>query len=156
MDLTKKFRVTRKTSKKGMIIFIIGVIVFTCISFFVATYIDNKNRDSLLKNEGFTTALVTKIELTGHPVVSCIVWQIVIKGNTYTFHEDCSDKDISYDSLIGKVFPAIYDTTSKHHYQISSSDHILIFPNDFKQFNIPFPDSLKWVLKFNKKYKIVN
>jgi len=43
--------------------------------------------------------------------------------------------------FVGKTFPAIYSPNT-------NSLKILITPGDFEKFNIPFPDSLKWVLSY--------
>jgi hypothetical protein len=53
---------------------------------------------------------------------------------------------VGWQRLIGKKFPVIYDTTNPE------NNHMLIFPDDFNDWNLPFPDSLKWVLKFNDRY----
>lgn len=55
------------------------------------------------------------------------------------------------DSLIGKTLPVIYDTTAKNVKNSTFAACLLITPDDFKKYNIPFPDSLKWVLKYIKK-----
>ena len=43
--------------------------------------------------------------------------------------------------FIGKVFPAMYAHKT-------NTLEILITPQDFEKFNIPFPDSLKWVMPY--------
>lgn len=43
--------------------------------------------------------------------------------------------------FIGKYFPVIFSPKSKN-------SELLISPEDFEKFDIPFPDSLKWVLKY--------
>jgi hypothetical protein len=43
-----------------------------------------------------------------------------------------------------KYFPVMYDP-------ILGTSKLLIEPSDFKRFNLPFPDSLKWVLKYLKQ-----
>src|SRR5690606_5193877 len=41
----------------------------------------------------------------------------------------------------GRYFPVMYDP-------IFRSSKLLIEPSDFKKFNLPFPDSLNWVLPY--------
>lgn len=43
-----------------------------------------------------------------------------------------------------KYFPVMYDPHL-------CSSQLLIEPSDFKRYNLPFPDSLKWVLKYLKQ-----
>ena len=40
-----------------------------------------------------------------------------------------------------KYFPVMYDPKM-------GSSQLLLYPLDFKRFNLPFPDSLKWVLQY--------
>ncbi len=43
-------------------------------------------------------------------------------------------------NLIGRTFPAMFSAKNE-------KIEILITPEDFKKFKIPFPDSLKWVIE---------
>ncbi len=47
--------------------------------------------------------------------------------------------------FVGITFPVIYDPS---HPEINN---ILVSPENFKAFNIPFPDSLKWTLNYVDK-----
>jgi hypothetical protein len=57
--------------------------------------------------------------------------------------------DNSFENIRGlsdfenKYFPVIYDT-------VLGTSRLLIEPSDFKRFNMPYPDSLTWVLKYLK------
>ena len=44
----------------------------------------------------------------------------------------------------GRYFPVMYDPKL-------GMSQLLIEPSDFKRFNLPFPDSLKWVLPYFKE-----
>jgi len=44
-----------------------------------------------------------------------------------------------------RYFPVMY------YPELGGHSQLLIRPNDFKEFNIPFPDSLRWVLKYMEK-----
>jgi hypothetical protein len=46
------------------------------------------------------------------------------------------------DNLVGKSFPVVYDKDDEN------NNMMLITPKNFERFNIPFPDSLEWVLKY--------
>lgn len=58
--------------------------------------------------------------------------------------------DIMKDSLLKKTFPVVYDTTAKGSRYVPFPVYLLITPDDFKKFNMPFPDSLNWVRKYIK------
>jgi hypothetical protein len=77
-------------------------------------------------------------------------YNYVVKGISHSGTLNFS-KDITKDSLVGKTFPVIYDTTAKNGNNSILAACLLITPDDFKKYNIPFPDSLKWVLKYIKK-----
>lgn len=44
-------------------------------------------------------------------------------------------------NFVGKTFPGMYSTKT-------NTLEVLIAPADFKKFDIPFPDSLNWVLQY--------
>jgi hypothetical protein len=44
--------------------------------------------------------------------------------------------------FIGTSFPVVYSPSNP------SNSILLIRPKDFKRFGVPFPDSLRWVLKY--------
>ena len=48
---------------------------------------------------------------------------------------------VKENSFIGKYFPIVYSPRI-------NLGQILITPEDFKAYNIPFPDSLRWTLDF--------
>ena len=47
------------------------------------------------------------------------------------------------DEFIGKVFPVIVSVVTKN-------STILVTPRQFKEYDIPFPDSLQWVIAYAK------
>jgi hypothetical protein len=150
IDLSKKVG-TSILTRKQVIIRIVVIIVFTVVAEFVASIIDNKNKNSLFNNEGFTTGeIIKRVYFGKNGNIPGFMWQATLKNKTYTYHDKVSD---SFDcrALVGHKFPVIYDTSSNNYYQILGSQHILIFPENFKYYNIPYPDSLKWVLKYRIK-----
>ena len=47
-------------------------------------------------------------------------------------------------AFCNKYFPVMYDPKL-------GTTQLLIEPSDFREFNLPFPDSLKWVLKYTNR-----
>lgn len=121
--------------KKTLIfIFLISLIVFFIIK--------NKNdKNQRLKNNGvYTTGKIVGITK-------------VFKSGVFLDFEfkDLNGKIIDGSELsqfsnhtifIGKHFPVIYNSDTPADYQI------LMTSEQFKEFNIPYPDSLKWVDKY--------
>ena len=62
------------------------------------------------------------------------------QGKTYEEPSPSTLNSGVYD-FIGKTFPAIYSPKYE-------ALEILITPTDFEKFDIPFPDSLNWVMKY--------
>ena len=50
--------------------------------------------------------------------------------------------------LDNKNFPIVYNLKFNNMFS-----YLLIFPEDYSDFNIPYPDSLKWVLPLIRKIK---
>lgn len=48
-------------------------------------------------------------------------------------------------SLFEHSFPVIYNTNKP------SQSEVLVFPSDFAEFDLPFPDSLRWVLEYDRR-----
>lgn len=46
--------------------------------------------------------------------------------------------------FLGKIFPIVYDSVDP------SFNKILIFPNEFMEYGMTFPDSLEWVNKYRR------
>jgi len=55
------------------------------------------------------------------------------------------NRDDFRNYFLGKSFPVIYSVKD------ISNSRTLIFPSDFEEFNIPFPDSLNWVKQYIEK-----
>lgn len=49
-----------------------------------------------------------------------------------------------YKIFLNKKFPVVHSSENP------KINEMLIFPEDFKKYNIEFPDSLNWVLPYNK------
>jgi len=48
------------------------------------------------------------------------------------------------DDFVGRYFPVMYSPN------LGGQSQLLITPDDFIRFNLPYPDSLKWVLVYLK------
>jgi len=68
-----------------------------------------------------------------------IDYQTTIETTFYSDHRGCGQCFNLAPQLFTHPFPVIYNKNDK------SLHRILIVPDDFKEFGIPYPDSLNWV-----------
>lgn len=116
---------------------------FACIVliglFIISIIWTNKDHNDLKKNGVIVEAQIIRVNLGGKTSGG---FQCLIKYKN-------EEKELSSPStllkgsfdFIGKTFPAMY---------LPGKDilEILITPRDFEKFNIPFPDSLNWVMPY--------
>lgn len=51
---------------------------------------------------------------------------------------------VKYNYFDGKYFPVIFSSIDP------DNNKLLVFPDDFKSWEMPFPDSLNWVIQYQK------
>lgn len=118
------------------VVLLLGIVIF-----FIYVYVTNVYyRPKAIKNNGIVLNAWT------------LEWKFDSKGSRslqYEFYYN-TKKIIGYTTprnnrgninFVHSYFPVIYDT-------IDGYKEILIDPKNFKRYNIAFPDSLKWVLKY--------
>ena len=101
--------------------------------------------DKKLRKEGvLTTAVVTDCKFGYRGGIS-FIYEFILEGklikNKKSFMEIVPSKGANF---LHKSFPLLYLETSP------SNNQILISRYSFEEFKIPFPDSLKWVIEFEK------
>lgn len=70
--------------------------------------------------------------------------RFIVNGVEYTFSQIVYDVDYAYGRhFLGKTFPVIYEKGNPYNCEL------LILPENFQHINMPYPDSLKWVQKYN-------
>lgn len=107
--------------------------------FIISIIWTNKDHDELKKKGVIVEAKIIRVNFGGKTSGG---FQCLIKYKN-------EEKELSSPStlvkgsfdFIGKTFPAMY---------LPGKDilEILITPRDFEKFNIPFPDSLNWVMPY--------
>jgi hypothetical protein len=122
-----------KNSNKIFWIFISIIILFIGFWSFYRTY-------ELKSNHVLLTGRIIEIASTNKssPVFLC---EIFYEGNRKIISSTTSISKMNL--FIGKYFPFIYSNKI-------NGGKILITPEDFNQYGILFPDSLKWVLPYIK------
>ncbi len=115
-----------------------GVLIIAGL-FILIIFFRNRFQNDLKRNGIIVNAKIIKVNIAGKGSGG---FQCSFDLNGKTFEEPTPStiRSNRYE-FIGKRFPAIY--SSKY-----ETLEILIAPKDFEKFNIPFPDSLNWVLKY--------
>jgi hypothetical protein len=118
----------------------IAISIILIIAVFCVLFLIYRNRQ--LKNDGII--VYGKIIGHGYSAKSPILefkYSFVYKGKIY---ERWGDARVDYSSdFIGKTFPVQYSPKL-------GIGEMLITPRDFAKYGLPFPDSLKWVLPYQK------
>jgi len=121
---------------KNRIAFISGLCIFALLMVFIGI-----RQNSLPKN-GVIVNGHTLYWAAGSYMSMDLTYEFVYKGERKE-----SDKPINKIRGLrvfeNKYFPVFYDPNL-------GQSQILIDPADFKKFNVPFPDSLSWVLSYFK------
>ena len=120
--------------RKSFFVVIIGLTLL--LAFIVYR---NKNQRDLKINGTLLSARITGVNLGGKTSggFDCL---LSIKNKIIETTSPSSLKRGKFD-FIGKTFPAMYSPNT-------NTCEILITPIDFEKFNIPFPDSLNWVMEY--------
>ena len=124
----------------------IGFCILTIIMIFYAQLISKPRLSRLKKNYiidvGFTYSHIWGTWHKNSP--PSLKYKYWINGKEYK--DDIQIKKIRPSVLgihfIYKSFPVAIDSTDL------SNSKILVTPDDFKEFNLRFPDTLNWVLKY--------
>ena len=116
--------------------FWIGLLVFIIL----VVYNINSTNNELKKNGIVLNARI--IDITGGGKSSLTFkYTFAFEGSNYE-REDAT-QIIGKSLFIGKTFPVIFSPKSK-------VSRLLMGPKNFQNFDIPFPDSLTWILEYRK------
>lgn len=121
-------------NKKSLVVMAVGLCLL--IAFIIAR---NLNQDDLKKNGVIVQAKIVRVNFGGKLSggFNCL---IDYKGEHIELPSSSSLKRNKFN-FVGKTFPAMYLPSNE-------TLEVLITPVDFKKFNIPFPDSLNWVMQY--------
>lgn len=125
-------------------LFYSGVLLFILMFIGFARW----NRYLLQTDRLQTSGVVYNIRRTGRANMVRIAYRYTVNNSTYKSTTIYSEKKLSrenWGALINKSFPVVY------HRKMKFLSVMLISPEDFQEFGVPFPDSLKWVLPLFKE-----
>lgn len=118
---------------------IVGFIVLA-ILFIGVVVLRNWTQDDLKKNGVLVKAKIVLVNFGGKGSNGGFQCKFDYKGKTIEHASPSTVKSGKYN-FIGKSFPGMYSPGT-------GTFEILITPTDFEKFNIPFPDSLNWVMEY--------
>ena len=128
------------TNKIKTKIFYASMIILALLFFLFARY----SRWLLEKNHLVTIGYIDDVKIIGRERFVNIKYHYLANGDTCFDDASFNQRQITYEKfklLNKKWIPVVYHKSATR--LISCP---LIFPNDYKDFNVPFPDSLKWIL----------
>ncbi len=133
------------TNKTKTRIFYISAIMFIVAFIWFARF----TRHYLEADHEIANCFIDEIKTVGREQYVLVKYQFNVNGKAYKSSASFSQKIMSFENfklLENKSVPAAYNL--KYGKMLS---YILIFPDDYKDFNVPFPDSLNWILPLMKK-----
>jgi superfamily I DNA and RNA helicase len=113
------------------------------IIFLVIEYQKSTNNKELMSNHAFTTGQFSG-EIIQYKKGSNGPWYICnykVNGKTYTVSEPIHLCRKLENDLFMRSFPIVYDSTNP------GIARVLVFPFEFEELNLEYPDSLKWIIE---------
>lgn len=98
-----------------------------------------KNWGILTHDTAFTIGRVTETRYVPRSFYDKINYEYSVDGKIFSDESGVSVKREYARCFVGKYFPVVYSTID------TSINELLVAPDDFQRFNVPFPDSLNWV-----------
>ena len=118
------------------------------LSFVLYVYFKETGKYKKLREKGIiTTGYITDFKnaaKTSHDMI----YSFVYKGQKYNDNATGMESSLvlnNKEKIIGKCFPVLFYKDDP------KINDILMFPEDFKHYNLNFPDSLSWVLQYEEK-----
>lgn len=115
--------------------FTIGVILLVLIYLLVS--------ESQLEKNGILLNAKTTRWISGAKMNVTIEYEFYYEGKKYTAN-NAFNKFRGNQNFENRFFPVMY------YPKLGGHSQLLIEPSDFERFDLPFPDSLKWVLPYLK------
>lgn len=124
-----------------LIVLAVFLIVIGSLSYYYNRDDLNKEKAEFDSRKRFTTATVISFKMRGFKAVAA----------DYTYTYDVKNKIYSgdfqalsgSDAFLDKKFLVAYDSINPQ------NNYILVFPRNFQELGLTFPDSLRWVIQYN-------
>ncbi len=126
------------------IISIIIIITIGLIIYLTGKKSGDNYKKNILNKPTLTTGIITNVELKGR-LGNFVEYHFDFNRNTIYSNGNAHNEYAPLKNfIVNKQFPVIFSSVNPNY------NMILILPEDFKEYNVPFPDSLKWVLQYVK------
>jgi hypothetical protein len=122
------------TNRQGNQIIFIIVIIFI----FLTIYSINRTNTELKKNGIIVNATITDVIYPSKDI-SEFQYIFYYQGKKYT-DEGATGIQTKW-LFIGKSFPALFSPKT-------GNSELLMPPKNFEKYNVPYPDSLQWILQY--------
>ena len=114
-------------------------ILFVAVCFFISKSNEKSLKAIILKDSIIVTGQVDSFHPSGNKYSCTIQYSFLLGVHTFSKESSSYKYEPLNRHLVGKTFPVIVNIRNDKY------NRILILPEDFKEFGIPFPDSLQWV-----------
>jgi len=132
-----------KMKKNTLLASVIAILLIICCTFYLVSEKNKKSlRDKILIKQNISTGIIVKYT-HGYKSIAKYEYRFQFNGKDYYSNSSSSSFVDNYvtigNTVVNKSFPVIFNTEDP------DLSKLLIVPDDFKEYNIPFPDSLNWV-----------
>lgn len=142
IETGKIMRIKQKIKKRIQVV--ATVLLLAPLAFLMLRAVVLTN--SLRRHPVLTTASVTHYYPDHKKNGGSFAFTYQVDGKTYEGETGIASlfSDRGYD-FVGKTLPIVYDSTNVE------MSMLLITPGGFKEYKLPFPDSLKWTRKYFRR-----
>lgn len=138
----------KKLNRIQIFTLLIGFVVLL-LPLIIGHFNHNNFKNRLLENPIIVSGRITGFQKT-YKRTDALNYFYEYNGNAYSTYASSSGKPSDYDGLrllvLDRTFPVLINKDNPQEYS-----KLLVVPEDFEEYGLPFPDSLKWVLKYIKR-----
>jgi hypothetical protein len=129
--------------KNQKVLFWLSMLIVFLIIFLISKFQKTSDNKELLRHATFTTTQFTG-EIEPYKKGTNGLWYLCyyeVDGKKFTSSEPVRMCKRLGSNFFSQRFPVIYDSTNPEH------GKVLVFPFEFEELNLRFPDSLNWILR---------
>jgi hypothetical protein len=121
-------------------------IFYLCVVLLIGLFIyfARHSRSTLERNHIMTTGTIDEVRIAGRERFVDVMYHYFVNGKQRNDNFSFNQSTMSFENfslLTGRRLPVAYNSNFFY-----TTSFILIFPDDYKDFNVQFPDSLNWIL----------
>lgn len=131
-------KLTKLQSNLIVLLFLITIVI-------VAYLRGQRQKETIQKNIQQVSGTITETSMAHRGAGLDVTYQFSFENKIIENQHVLSVNSGIQNFFLGKTFPVVF---SKDH---PEANEMLILPKDFARFNLPYPDSLKWVINLIEK-----